>query len=275
MVKRILLALGGTPFSHVAVRRGVELAQAHGSQLVAVTILDTDFWQASTSSWMSAAEAARLAEARSWIGAKKRVERVVAEFMQACADADVPCEVKRPDHEPFELLSSESRYCDLVLFGLRGLFDYHLVPDAEKTIARLIRGGVRPMLAVASEYRPVRRVLIAYSGSMESATTMRRFVQMRLWPSAVLKIVCFEHDVTDAGRLLAGAAEYCQAHGFVTTTEAVDGSARGSLLPYAQNGDMDLIVAGDSFRHVVLQDLLGDTMSHLVRHADRPLFLSH
>ena len=58
-------------------------------------------------------------------------------------------------------------------------------------------------------------------------------------------------------------------------TESVETSARSSLLTHAQAMDADLIVMGDSFRHVLLRNLLGDTMSDLIRVADRPLFLSH
>ena len=180
MIKRILLALGGTPFSNVAVRRGIELAQAHGASLVAVTILDTRYWQTDPGSWMSAGQAARLIETQPWIAAQQRVEKVVNEFERACSAARVAFEIHRPKEQPFEVLSDSWRYCDLVVFGLRGLFDYNLVPEPESIIADLIRNGVRPILAVSNEYRPIRKVLIAYSGSMESAKAMKQFVQMRL-----------------------------------------------------------------------------------------------
>lgn len=275
MIKRILLALGGTPFSRVAVRRGIELAQTHGSTLIGIPILDSDYWKIPTRSWMTASEAARMVNAKPWEAAERRVKRVLDDFEKACANAGVPCEVKRPEQRPFDMLASTSRYCDLVLFGLRGLFDFHLVPEAERTIAQLIRGGVRPILAVSSVYRPIRRVLIAYSGSMESARTIRQFVQMGLWPNATIELITFTDDVDDAPTLLTDAATYCKAHGHTPQMKAEAGTARQSLLPYAQETNADLIVAGDSFRNVVLRDLLGDTMSHLIRHADRPLFLSH
>jgi hypothetical protein len=47
------------------------------------------------------------------------------------------------------------------------------------------------VIAVSGKFRPIQKVLIAYSGSMASAKTMKRFVQLRLWPDVQLKIVTF------------------------------------------------------------------------------------
>ena len=41
MIKRILLGLGGTPFTDVAIERAVELAKAHDALITGVTIVDT------------------------------------------------------------------------------------------------------------------------------------------------------------------------------------------------------------------------------------------
>jgi hypothetical protein len=50
-------------------------------------------------------------------------------------------------------------------------------------------------------------VLIAYSGSMESAKTMKWFVHLGLWPKAKLRIVTFEHQVDEAEQLVGDAAD--------------------------------------------------------------------
>ena len=40
MIKRILLGLGGTPFTDVAIERAVELAKAHGARITGVTVVE-------------------------------------------------------------------------------------------------------------------------------------------------------------------------------------------------------------------------------------------
>ena len=141
-------------------------------------------------------------------------------------------------------------------------------------LIQLIAKGVRPILAVAQEHRPVRRVLVAYNGSMESAKAFKRFVQMRLWPDITLKIVCFDKG-GEADQLLADAAGYCRIHGYETEVEHVDGSPDKVLLQHAASWNADLVVMGSSSRARIFQHLLGDTTLHAVRHATIPLFLTH
>ena len=115
---------------------------------------------------------------------------------------------------------SLARYHDLMIFGLRSIFEYNVsivdlsIEEPKDTLARLISAGVRPIIAVSDTFRPIQKVLIAYSGSMESAKTMKRFVQLRLWPDAKLKIVTFQSSEEKARQLLYDASEYCRAHGF-------------------------------------------------------------
>ena len=40
MIKRILLGIGGTPFTKVAIRRAVELGRLHDATITAVTVVD-------------------------------------------------------------------------------------------------------------------------------------------------------------------------------------------------------------------------------------------
>ena len=40
MIKRVLLGIGGTPFTKVAIRRAIELCSLHEAQLTAVTVVD-------------------------------------------------------------------------------------------------------------------------------------------------------------------------------------------------------------------------------------------
>jgi nucleotide-binding universal stress UspA family protein len=161
-----------------------------------------------------------------------------------------------------------------MIFGLRSLFEYDLVPDPRSALARLVQSGVRPILAVSRECRPVQKVLIAYSGSMESAKAMKRFVEMRLWPNATLHVVTFDHQSEKAASLVSDAAAYCRAHGFVTQEANLPGSAKDQLLPYAEAWGADLLVVGNSAKNLLIRQIFGETALHAIQNADRPLFLA-
>ncbi|MCL6503967.1 MAG: universal stress protein [Pirellulales bacterium] len=274
MIKRLLVGLGGTRYTPVAVRYAVELARQFAASITGVTVLDLTRIEAVGSVPLGAGEAARELREHRLEVTRRSIEEDVVEFRRACGEAGLPFEVLQEVGDPFDTFIDLARYHDLMVFGLRGIFEYDVVPDPPDTLARLVQSGVRPLLAVSDVYRPIRRVLICYSGSMESAKTMKRFVQLGLWPEAELRIVTFDRPAGEAQELLAQAAAYCRAHGREPSTEYVPGSPKHQVLPYAQQWDADLLVVGNSARSLLLRRVLGETALEVMHNADRPLFLA-
>lgn len=275
MVKRILVGLAGTPYTEAAVRRAIELARRHGAEVTGVTVVDVQRLCNVGSVPIGADGAAEeLREHRLQL-TSEHVHEAVAAFKVACQAERVPHRVVCEEGNAFKLMLGFARYHDLVLFGLRSIFEYYFEDvDSSKLLSQLVGGGVRPIVADATEFRPIRRALIAYNGSMGSAKTLRRFVQLRLWPDAVVRIVTFDNVDEDPDQLLADAADYCRAHGLEPETEHVGGSSRDGLLPYAAQWDADLIALGNSCRNLLIRQLFGETALHVMRDADRALFLS-
>lgn len=274
MLKRILVGLGGSDYATSATNQAVALALAHDAEVTGVSILDERRLTATGPVSIGGGHyAQRLAEQRVH-KAQEMVEWSIKEFTEACQAAGVRHRLLREVGEPFSRMTEEARYHDLMVFGLRSLFEFDIVPDPHDALVRLVQAGVRPLLAAARGYYPVKKVLIAYSGSMESAKAMKRFVQMRLWPECETRIVSFEDGGRNAPQLLADAADYCRAHQLRVETECVEGSPREHLLPYAENWGADLTVIGNSAKNLLLRRLLGETALHAIRHANRPLFLA-
>ena len=166
------------------------------------------------------------------------------------------------------------RYHDLTIIGLRGLFEYGVVRKPNDQVIQLMRHGVRPIIAVSPEYHPVSRVLIAYSGTMESAMAMKRFAQLGLWPEATAKIICFGFEDAEAEPLLADATEYLRAHGFDPESESLPGKANQGLLAHARDWEADLVVMGSTSRGRISKLILGATSEEVLIHARIPLFVS-
>jgi nucleotide-binding universal stress UspA family protein len=144
---------------------------------------------------------------------------------------------------------------------------------------RLIAQGMRPLLALPDTVRAVKRVLIAYNGSLESAKAMKQFLQAPLWQAAETHVVCMGAPKTgeDAGLLLAGAADYARDHGCEPHVSNPPCAAAPwqALLAHAAEISADLIVLGSSYRKVLLSQRFGRNAINLIRAAELPLFLSH
>ncbi len=274
MIKRILVALSGTSYTASAIQYAIELAKLHEADLTGVTI--TNIAAMSDTGPVpigGGAAAAELAEHRREI-TQEHVEEAISKFEAACAKAGVSSAIRREDGNPFEELVSLWRYHDLTIFGLRGMFEYGVVHNPDDMLIQLIREGVRPLLAVAEEYRPVKRVLIAFNGSMPSAKAMKRFIQSNLWPDQVLKIVCFDKDRKEADQLLGDAQTYCGSHGIEVETELVNAPPRESLIDHASQWNADLIVMGSSARSRMSRYVLGDTALNTIQTAHIPLYIA-
>lgn len=275
MIKRILVALSGTPYTPSAVQHAITLAKQHDAEITGVTIADMDRVSYVGSIPIGAYTAAHeLVEHREML-TNEAVDKAIASFEDVCAKADVKHTVVREAGSPFEELVSLWRYHDLTIMGLRGMFEYGVVHHPDDYLIQLIKTGVRPMLAVAETYRPINKVLIAYSGSMESAKAMKRFVQMSYWGTKpTIRIVSMDRHAEDANRLLDEASRYCRAHGMQVDTQHIEDSPRTALLPAAEAWDADMIVMGSTARARIIKYVLGDVVLNAIRNATIPLFLT-
>ncbi|MBP1739823.1 MAG: hypothetical protein H6Q48_2116 [Deltaproteobacteria bacterium] len=275
MIKKILLGLGGTPYTRVAIQRAVDVAKRFEAEITGVIVVDVKGLSKVGLVPAGALHAAREMAAQRVRVTKEKIAEAISEFESACAAEGIKYHLKQEEREgPFDLMISLARYHDLMIFGLRSIFEYDISFEEPKdTLARLISAGVRPIIAVSDKLRPIQKVLIAYSGSMESAKTMKRFVQLRLWPDAKLKIVTFQGSEDKAHKLLYDASEYCRAHGFHVESESNPGSPKEFLLPMATLWQADMIVLGNSAHSLLVKRVLGETALHIIRNADRPLFL--
>lgn len=273
-IKRILLGLGGTDYTPVATRRAIELAQHHQAEITGITIRDESRLRDVGPVPAGGAHAARALREHRLEVSRQSVKDALEFFQESCERQQIPYRVHQESGESFALMTNLARYHDLMIFGLRSIFDSGLGLDPQDTLARLVRAGVRPLIAVSREYRPIRRALLTYSGSPESAKTIKRFVQSQLWPEVELRILTCARSTADAKALLAEMSAYCRAHGYEPETEASDASPKARILAAAQEWNADLIVLGNGVRNLWINRVLGGTALHVIQNADRPLYLA-
>ena len=268
MLKRILVVLGGTPYTRPAIQHAVELARRHRARVTGIAILDPD-----------AAVNVRTDPTRSGIEVvRERIDGAVEEFERAMFEADIEHSVFRDEGDPVRTLCRAWRYQDLTIVGLRGLFEYGVIAEPKDALVQLITSGMRPILAVSRDYRPIDRAMIAYSGSAESAKTMKRFLQLRLWPKAETSLLHYIEGSESEGEvvsLLHDATAYAKDWGVEIDAQAVVGGPKDHLLRDARERRADLIVMSDSAKSLFKRRVFGDAALHVIRNADRPLFLAH
>ena len=117
------------------------------------------------------------------------MQDAIHEFRDKCGEEGVPYETREEEGDPFELLSSLSRFHDITVFGLRSVFEFDIASSPKEPhslLMQLVTSGARPILGTPKVYRPCRKALIAFGGSAESASALKQFIQSRLWPDLAL-----------------------------------------------------------------------------------------
>ena len=124
MIKRILVGLGGTPFTKVATQRATELGDLHDAQLTGVTVVDTSkLSKVGPVPAGAGIYAQRMRDKKLQI-THEGTEAAIAAFKEHCEKQKVVCRrIEYEQKDTFAAMISEARYNDLTIFGLRSIFD--------------------------------------------------------------------------------------------------------------------------------------------------------
>lgn len=274
MIKQILVGIADKTYSTAATRHAIEFAKSCDAKLTSVSILDEDTLFNVGPVALGGASAAKELREERLEHARQIIEEAQTTFVQLCEEAGVEYGIYREEGDPVTAFIEASRYYDIIVVGLHRLFEHGVVDDAPDNLVKLVSAGVRPMFAVASEYHHVDRILIAYSGSIESARTIRGFAHYSfLWPNAKVRVVMFGSDESKHPTRLQSIKEYLKSHGIDAEVEFVKKSSK-LLLPYAEDWGANLIVLGNSAKNLLRRRIFGEVALKTIRDAKVPLFLS-
>lgn len=277
MIKRILIGFGNSATIPAEIEHAVELARFHGAQVTALTSVEVGDHRAAAAnpaSPLSAAGWAReLAHEQHEIVCEETANAVEC-FREACEQAGIKYGVQTLGTKPFEEIVALSRYFDLFVCSAKRIFESSILDANSDALVRLVANGVRPILAVQDEFQPIRRVLVAYTGSVDSAKTMKKFIQSQLWPVLSLRVVAIEQSEHESRRLLNDAADYCRAHGYEPEVGCLAANGSHELLQHAADWKADAIVVGNSDRGVLSRLVFRDTSLDIIRDAGCALFLA-
>lgn len=277
MIKKILVGIADAPYTASATRHAIELARRCGASLTGLCILDVEgIRKASANVPLGGGGYSADLRQIAFEDAHQSIEEAVDRFVRLSEEAGVDYDFQQSSGDPFDEFVEYSKYHDLMICGLHRLFEHGVIPEPKNELAKLVAAGVRPIIATAAQYREIGKVMVAYSNSVESAKTMRRFTQLShlLAPNASVQIVGFSKKAGDGPAALVKARSYMKSHGIDAEIEFIEGVAHTGVLEHASSAAADLIVMGNSAKSLLRKQVFGETALHTISNADMPLFLS-
>ena len=242
MINKILVALDASPCASAVLSYAVELARAHNAQLTGVAVENLRDLESVGPAPIGGGHYAREMVKHRIEEAEKVIKETIENFKSVCLSSNVAFEVFWAKGDPVSIMVSHARYHDITLSGQKGLFCYGGQQGSKRLLSRLIRSGVCPLIAVPPKSVRAQKVLIVYDGSIESASAIKKFVQLQPWPDAISRILCFSGAGNSSEQLLIDSSRFCQTCGLTVETMAMRGSSKGHLLEQAMQWNADLIV---------------------------------
>jgi nucleotide-binding universal stress UspA family protein len=274
MIKRILVDLSDTHRAQGIVGHATSLAQRHQAEMTVVGSPLREPTGTKKMQSMGAAWWARELNRQGRIDAEVAISQTAETLRERCQSQGIPLSVVHEDRdEGFPAMVNRYRFHDLLVCGTSPrLDDASLAPSGEELL-RLVDVGVRPILAVPGEFRPIRSALVAVSRALDAARALKQFIHLGLCQDVSVEIACANSE-EDPAALLADAARYCRRHGLEVGQQVLAGTLSQELLPHAVEAEADLVVIGHTDHGRLARWFFGGTMMEIIRESDRCLFLS-
>lgn len=287
MLKRILVVLDFGIDTSVATQYAIEIAQRHDAEVTGLALVDQrGIRSEATGAGLGAMYYAEKLQHQLSDEARAQARHLLRSFAAELDEAGIRHAADHVEEGvPFERIVEDMKYHDLLIAGHESHFFYPSRDKRTRTMDEVVEKGAAATLVVEDTYRPIRRVLVAYNGSVSAARAMQKFAELSPMDKDHLEIelvhVRESGDNDEAGaesQLTLGLAKaYLDAHGFpsVEGTSLPGRDPKARLLEHASRTRADLIVAGAHSKSGIKEFFLGSTASGLIDDAEVPLFLYH
>ncbi len=268
MLRSVLVALDGSAHSETATALAIDWAKRYGARLLGLGVVDEPSIRGGepvplgAGVYKHARDETRLADAH------RRVVDFLADFRARSELAGVAVEVLEDIGDPAVRILREAQRCDVVILARETHFHFETQDQPDETLARVLRGSLRPVVIVPRELPEGQGVVVAYGGGREAARTLQTFQLLGLAAGEAIEVVSIHRDGFEAETLAHLAGEYLTAHGAPHRLHAIASAAPPAevLLEEVRHARPRLLVMGAHGYHP-LRDLFGTSVTRAVLRA--------
>lgn len=281
MIKKILLSVSQVPAESSETALAVELAKRHEAEITGFTTVDTEHI------------AQQVPKAVGYYSFHIKEIEILVEAAEADAESAIQAVKSICDGEgvKFESASAAARG-EVNLATVWRFHDLCVVPmnlwvpgaselASSDSILQLVMMGLRPLIAVPKSIPNPRpsKVLVALSGSLESAKALKHFIQLQLYPGIAMHLVTVGEPKSGETPqdLLDQASAFLESHGYPVTSASLEdtGDRVASLITEAERSGSDMFIIGSSYKRLLMLKRFGKHATGLLERSPLPIFISH
>ncbi len=199
---------------------------------------------------------------------EKKADALFQEFADLGRQKGAKVSLVQVEGIPYEEIAAEADENDLIFVGYKGI---HLVKGVliGSTAERVIRKAPCPVFVSRDNYKPIKRIGVAFDGSPVAKKALKVGVELAKGYGAKLEVIFvepngnFPEEIIDqlkveADKILGeGNADY--------TFTLLKGFPEEQLVEYQSNGNVDLLVMG-AFGTRPLKEILLGSVAYFVMH---------
>lgn len=275
MIKHLLVPTDGSEAAVVGIKYAIAVAKqygavVHGFHVVDVKLLEGPFLRDISASLGTAP----------YVNYQGNIAMILEERGQAaldsceklCAEAGITCETTMTTGVIPRAIVQKSELADIIVMGRGGEHDPWLEGFLGTTTQAVVRRAHCPVLITATETPGRGRFLIAYDGSHHA----KRAVQIaagisRDWQAPLTVLTVKENG---ADKLLDEARGYLDAHELPVDYVARIGDPSETIVEYAEENKIDLLVMGAYGHTKVREMVVGSTTAYVMHRASCPVLLT-
>jgi len=283
MIRSILLPLAGGPLAANAREFAFWLAQKACSRIHVLAVIDLKAFEipvmGTPDGFMPSVVAPPLQENQLLLDdltklAKERLE----EFARDCASREIGCSTDIRTGIPAEIISRIAAGHDIVVMSRTG---YNRVAEVhtkvDPLVSQIIRNSTRPILVAGNkprEGKEVRRILVAYDGSVHAARALPVAAELGSRPGIECTLVTVSSVEEEGQETLAPAEAFLYHHGVTPHKQVVIGSKASEIIcEITVSSQADILVMG-AYGHTPVREMLfGSTTERVLSHCGTTVIL--
>jgi nucleotide-binding universal stress UspA family protein len=277
MFKRLIVGFDGSQSAFAAANYAFDLGAKTGAPVVGVYVIDKRLLDETLLE-----DLAGILGFTFYLGISQRVKEALEkkadalfqEFAELGRQKGAKVSLVQLEGVPYEEIAKEADPDDLIFVGKRGseiVKGFFIGSTAE----RVIRKAPCPVFVSSENYKPIKRVGVAFDGSEVSKKALKVGRELAKGYGAFLEVIFVEpeggypDDLLDKLKAEADAVLGGEENDYTFTI--LKGTPEEKLVEYQAHGNVDLLVMGAFGTRPLKELLLGSVAYFVMHHAEGPV----
>lgn len=162
---------------------------------------------------------------------------------------------------------------DLIIIGKRGEASHLNMEHLGSNLERVVRSTKKPVLVASREFKPIKKILIAFDGGSSAIKAVEHIVRSDMYAGLECHLVQVGSETTANCKPLWGAVAALREAGFTADSRVIAGQPDTVISECVVSEGFDLLVMG-AYGHSRIRNLIiGSTTTQMIGACKVPIML--